>query len=113
MNIVGIITIYDNSNFGNRLQNYATQQIIKNIGLKSVTLKNLARCNEKNNSIIGYIKNDILFVMKIMQNKFNEGNRQKIFKLFNDKYINLSKYYITANNSDKVCKNFNYFITRK
>ena len=41
MKRVGIITIYDENNYGNRLQNYAVQKIIENMGFEVQTLKNI------------------------------------------------------------------------
>ena len=37
---IGIVTIVDYNNYGNRLQNYATQQVLKKFGYEAVTLKN-------------------------------------------------------------------------
>ena len=36
---VGILTIYGGSNFGNKLQNYALQQFLKNEGIESETIR--------------------------------------------------------------------------
>lgn len=41
MKRVAIITIYDLNNYGNRLQNYAVQQILKQRGFEVETLKNI------------------------------------------------------------------------
>lgn len=44
MKKIGIITIYDNNNYGNKLQNYATQEIIKSFNKFEVTtIKNKDR----------------------------------------------------------------------
>lgn len=37
---VGIITIIDYNNYGNRLQNYATQEVIKHLGFEVETIIN-------------------------------------------------------------------------
>lgn len=37
---IGIITIMDNTNYGNRLQNYALQVFLKSLGHDVVTLRN-------------------------------------------------------------------------
>jgi len=44
---VGIVTIIDNNNYGNRLQNYAIQAYISKIGFDVVTLKNEPYSNTK------------------------------------------------------------------
>ena len=41
MKKVGILTINDDNNYGNRLQNYATQEVLKRKGLEVETIKNL------------------------------------------------------------------------
>ena len=41
MEKVGIITIYDENNYGNRLQNYAVQTILEKMGFEVKTLKNI------------------------------------------------------------------------
>lgn len=110
MKQVGIITIYDNSNFGNRLQNYATQEAIKKIGAEPFTLKNLRRCNTKPNSLFDKLKLKVIFVMKIIQNNIRKSKKEKIFEEFNKKYINLGKNYITSNNAKKIEKKFDYFL---
>ena len=45
MKKVGILTIIDNNNYGNRLQNYAVQKILKNNHIIPITLRNLVGCN--------------------------------------------------------------------
>lgn len=110
MKKVGIITIYDNSNFGNRLQNYATQEVVKKIGLEPETLKNLRRCNVKSEKIFEKIKIDLIFIMKIVQNKIRKTKKEKVFENFNKKYINLNKKYITANNAKYFEKKYDYFL---
>ena len=40
MKKVAILTINDNLNYGNRLQNYAVQEVLKKNGLKSETINN-------------------------------------------------------------------------
>lgn len=41
MKKIGIITIYDEDNYGNRLQNYAVQEILKSFGFDVETIKNV------------------------------------------------------------------------
>lgn len=111
MKKVGIITIYDNGNFGNRLQNYATQETLKKLGVEPTTLKNLRRCNIKPLNIIEAIKLHVIYIIKVIQNNIKKSNREKIFEEFNKKYINLSNNYITGNNAKKINKKFDYFLT--
>lgn len=41
MKRIGIVTIYDNNNYGNRLQNYALQQYLISMGMDVQTIKNI------------------------------------------------------------------------
>jgi hypothetical protein len=38
---VGIITILDNVNYGNRLQNYAMEQLLMNLGFETYTIPHI------------------------------------------------------------------------
>lgn len=46
MKKVGILTLFGEYNFGNRLQNYAVQEILKDNGLEVETIKYLLKSNE-------------------------------------------------------------------
>ncbi len=37
---IGIVTIFDNNNYGNRLQTYALQEMLKTCGFQTVTFRN-------------------------------------------------------------------------
>ena len=53
---VGIITINDNNNYGNRLQNYAVQTFLKKQNVDSITIKNQTLTNNKKKVILGFCK---------------------------------------------------------
>lgn len=57
---VGILTINDDSNCGNRLQNYAVQEILKNYNVKPVTIVNLVNSNDNN-----YLKTRIKRLIRV------------------------------------------------
>ena len=42
-----IVSLYGNSNFGNKLQNYAVQEILKKEGLNTVNIVNVPCLNNK------------------------------------------------------------------
>ena len=90
---VGIITINDNDNYGNRLQNYAVQEILKTRNIDSVTLKNVMDLNFKRNFGYRFIKYCMKKVLKREKNEF-PGRKEK-FEDFN-RNIKFSKNYITA-----------------
>lgn len=49
---LGIITIIDNNNCGNRLQNYAVQRILSKLSISNITIQNIAAFNDKKNVCI-------------------------------------------------------------
>ncbi len=108
MKKVAIVTIYDNNNYGNRLQNYATQEVIKKLDMDVTTLKNSYLLNKECGNkqyIVQYIKFCIRNVQSYMQN----FSRRLKFDKFN-KNIKLSKKYVTKYNINKLNNKFDYFI---
>jgi len=61
---VGIITINDNDNYGNRLQNYATQEIIRSLGFQTYNIQNYHFTNSRN-----------LYYLRLLKNIFSKKNR--------------------------------------
>jgi len=109
---VGIITIFDQTNFGNRLQNYAVQECLRGLKIETETLKNYARCNNENYSIIDSIKQTIVFLMKKIQGIIKKKDkRYKNFMQFDKENIKFEKRYITAFNAKKTEKKYDYFVT--
>ena len=73
---VGIITLIGNYNFGNRLQNYALQETIKNLGFECLTLKNQPYSNTKKYYFLRVIKNSLT---NILTSKKQNDERIKNF----------------------------------
>lgn len=86
---VGIVTIVDNNNFGNRLQNYAVQEFMKKLGVQTYTLKNEPYSNTKEHFMLRQIKN---ITNNDTYSKCYE--RKKAFLDFN-RNIQFSKWRIT------------------
>ena len=88
---IGIITINDNNNYGNRLQNYAVQETIRKMGKYDViTLKNSPRFNNRC-GIINFFKKIIAHLYSNIRKWIKDNkNRRKCFKDFNKK-IRFSK----------------------
>ena len=78
MKRIGIITINDNNNYGNRLQNYAVQEYLKRLGFEVETLRNVEASNDKKKFILRLIKK------KLKENKHNLTERDRCFKVFNN-----------------------------
>ena len=102
MKSVGIITINDNDNYGNRLQNYAVQNVLKKNNVKAITLKNNPTLNLKDKFVLRMLK----FILKKKRN--SNRDRYKKFNEFN-KNIKFSKRYITP--FSKLDNEYDYFIT--
>jgi len=119
MRKVGIITLNGYFNYGNRLQNYALQEVLKSQGfsVKTILVNNM-NTNEsgKNNFLIDRAKR--IFGMtplelfnKIRIRKIN-ANRTKKFKKFTSKYILETDYCISDNNiPNDLSDRYDYFIT--
>ena len=54
---VGIITLNDNNNFGNRLQNYAVQVVLNRLGLEAYSIENYPYMNFRKKY---FIRKDII-----------------------------------------------------
>lgn len=121
---IGIITILDNTNYGNRLQNYAMQSVLEEYGFHAETIQYSKYTRSQ--IVISEMKNKLLnirWIIKIRNmvkaEKYtadcneNRIKTQKIstFKMFNKKYINFSQKKIFENHfSEKFIKGFIYFI---
>lgn len=108
---VAIITITNGQNYGNRLQNYAVQTVLKKNNINPETLLNLG---EKETSAIEKVKNTIKNCIKflIKHKKFKvEKEREKIFINFNKQYISFSDYKISNQNINKdILKYYDIFL---
>ncbi len=98
---VGIITIQDNSNYGNRLQNYAVSEILKNYGMETVTVivknkEDFLSVDNKKKWIKRILPIRLIVVISKYKNKkkFQDLKRENKFKKFNQKYINSKTYFI-------------------
>lgn len=104
MKKIGIITIIDNNNYGNKLQNFAVYKTLENYSSNIETLNNIPTINTKEKFIYRYIKcllNIIIgrFQRKELRNlRFNEFTKKTNF---NNKL--LTPY-------TKIKKNYDYFL---
>lgn len=106
-----IMTI-NGDNFGNRLQNYALQEILKKCGLDVYTLINAcSKYDEKiklNKVFIFFYCNIYLKTKKISSLK-----RSKFFKKFDKENIKFSKFYVNNNKktwNNQLINSYDYFI---
>lgn len=100
MNNVAIITICDNDNYGNRLQNYALYKVISKFGFNSMTL-----WDKSENTVKKQIK---LATKKILAINNLNYKRNIIFEKFTRKHI--SNKYVDLDNLKQISNEFDYFI---
>lgn len=112
MNKVGIVTIFDNNNYGNRLQNYAVYNVLNKLNQENTTILNDVTINNRELKKNEYIK----MKLKIYYRKFKSvvkiiiknDQRYRLFLKFN-KNIKLSKKYFSFFRL-KDLKKYDYFI---
>ena len=122
---IGLLTINDYSNYGNRLQNYALQKILENLGCEVETIvQERGSLSENSNKTIAqkikillHISNHEKFeLIKLkIEARINKSYRvSKIdnLKKFTSKYIKEAIVKISINNvPDSLANEYDYFIT--
>lgn len=100
MKKVAIITICDNTNYGNRLQNYALHKVLKNMGIENSTL-----WDKSKNTLLKKVK----FIIKMIISVFDLSKRKSLsFEKFT--YTNISNEYNDLENLEQINDKFDYFI---
>ncbi len=101
-NKIGIITLYGNNNYGNKLQNFALQEFLTELDCNPYTLINYSDTND----LKSYIKSKI---KKSNKNISTSSSRLDCFVNFNKK-INYYDEVLTILNAKKISKKFDYFV---
>lgn len=109
---IGIITITDGANYGNRLQNYALQKVISSMGYDVETLQRRTDKDKTNVQKLKWIMKDVI---KTVVGKKNTQvlyrKRKRLFEEFNAKYINFSDYTLSDNNAPAGIEDkYDYFV---
>lgn len=98
---VAIVTIIS-GNIGNRLQNFALQEVLKEMGLDVRTLP------LKSTNVILKLKNSVKLDLKILYNKLSKNDKKTVWwERFNRKKIRWSKYSASDKN---VSDEYNFFV---
>ena len=98
MKKIGIVTIIDNHNFGNRLQNYATYYIFKKyLGLRAMSLASHCGGRAAHGALIPGLKDSAVVALShvhgLMENRFSPRiNRWLSFAMWSQR-IPLKHYY--------------------
>ena len=104
MKRIAILTINDDTNYGNRLQNYALQEYCKKNKVDVETIH-----NQKGIVGINVLKKRLKNIIKRMLKRYK---RHQLFLDFNKKYIKYSKQYIDEMNIDlKLNDKYDLFFT--
>lgn len=104
---IGIITIYDNNNYGNRLQNYGLQETIKKCNYDIITFQNKMYKTSFVRSLKEVIKK---YILKL---KYDETTLQRLnyFLKFTNDFINSSSEEIyTGNDLSSLNSQYDHFI---
>ncbi|MGU9296141.1 polysaccharide pyruvyl transferase family protein [Clostridium perfringens] len=118
MEKIAIVTLNGYFNYGNRLQNYALQEVIKSLGYECDTLINTTLLKNKNSNLEIFMKMPFAAKIKVInykinKNKINKLNnkRSEFFKNFSKEYINETKFKINVNDIkiDEI-KEYKYFV---
>jgi hypothetical protein len=134
MKKVGIITLNGYFNYGNRLQNYALQEVLKSLGFQVETILIDTTNHSENTSSIPmrkrmFFKNrkkkEIAFsevfykIITILWNQIHKKEivksrmqRIKRLKVFSNKYIKETKFSISSQNiPEDLASRYDYFVT--
>ena len=112
MKKVGILTITDGANYGNRLQNYAMQELLSSLDLEVETIQRETSRDKHGIVLLKYLakqyikrligKNNTDFALRERKRKFSEFNRT---------YIRFSNTCLSNNQAPEDLKNqYDYFI---
>lgn len=122
MRKIGIITLNGYYNYGNRLQNYALQEILKKLNFKVETIIKENEISVNKNQILKRISRLIEYPMPIIFNSLSNKvleilfrnrikKRTDIFKEFSKKYINETDFTISINSIPKeLPNNYDFFV---
>lgn len=97
MKKIGIVTIYDNNNFGNRLQNYAVQESIKKLDVETFSIKYERNYETK---FLYKLKRRVRYIKWFLL-RHNKYSKLSLFKKFN-KNIEISKCLYNCKNINKI-----------
>ena len=90
----GIVSLFGTFNYGNRLQNYAVQEILRNMGLETevIYIQNpKTQLREVGKKI--YFSFPVRLFLKPGKSLVSKYKRQRKFEKFNSEYIKTRCYY--------------------
>ncbi|MBR4059737.1 MAG: polysaccharide pyruvyl transferase family protein [Lachnospiraceae bacterium] len=97
---IGLITIVNGASFGNRLQNYATQTLLQNLGFEVETLNDQFEKNSKLKIFMQHILGLGMRCCPELKRKAQNWERGYTFHKWDSEYIRYSSVIINAANPD-------------
>lgn len=114
---IGIVTLYGNNNIGNKLQNFAVQEILKQRGLAPKTIVSEV---EKELPFFSLIRLKICIKNTMAKMGIRSGNlkyyaldmeRERRFEKFSDKYLDLGEKVNVHSLPENLGSAYDYFVT--
>ncbi len=103
----GIVTITNGENYGNRLQNYAVQEALKDVGFQPETIHKIT--NVFNTENPRYLRK--LRLKRFLHYHLTQEERRRLnFYRFTHKYITRSRFVIDQTVPPELDKEYQYFI---
>lgn len=108
INSIAIVTLYDDTNIGNKLQNYALQEMCRKYAndVKTLTYKEVFKEIRWKGKIVAALG----FPPKIAKQKRLIINRKKSIKEFSDKYLDIEKARGFKEYNEKIAAKYDAFI---
>lgn len=105
MKKIGIVTISYGNNYGNKLQNYAMQEIYLKLGYDVETIKFIPKINK----VVEFKSKLKRISISLIINKINKiFNSKKLNRIYNNRKINFDEFNKKINFSKKIYNNDNY-----
>ncbi len=101
---IAIITLYGNINYGNKLQNYAVEQIFRGYGIEAVTIDYRKKLNINNIKRIINILTNYQFSSN-REERAAEGKKEALLEKFSSKYLHVK----SITRIGQLRKSFDYF----
>lgn len=102
---VGVVTMCSGSNYGNKLQNYAVEQVLANMGFEPYTVPNNLYIKPFKEKVKGAVK----FVFNINKER-NAVYRQKRFNAFNSEFLHHYNKILTEDDKNNINADFDFFV---
>ena len=89
---VSIVSLFGEINYGNRLQNYAAQEVLRSMGLQTQSIYIRSFKSKIKNLLKQFFFKPPLCLLFNNSNKYLRFKRQQVFKNFNSAFITLKEF---------------------